>query len=63
MESAYLYDDDGSQMYCCICGDGEEVILCDISGCCRWVSLLHGMILYTLSYTLMCWVEDIADLT
>ena len=31
----YLYDEDGAQMYCCICSDGEEVMLCDTSGCCR----------------------------
>lgn len=35
IEHAYLYDDDGSQMYCTICSDGEQVILCDKVGCCR----------------------------
>ncbi|XP_047124656.1 DNA (cytosine-5)-methyltransferase 3A isoform X2 [Hydra vulgaris] len=35
METAYLYDEDGSQMYCSICSDGREIILCDVPGCYR----------------------------
>ncbi|XP_065846483.1 DNA (cytosine-5)-methyltransferase 3B-like [Oscarella lobularis] len=34
-ENYYLFDDDGTQMYCAICSDGIEVFLCDITGCSR----------------------------
>jgi hypothetical protein len=35
IQSCYLFDDDGTQMYCTICADGEQVYLCDSPGCCR----------------------------
>ena len=35
MECAYLYDEDGYQMFCAICSEGDEIILCDRPGCCR----------------------------
>eukprot|EP00794_Sanderia_malayensis_P010940 gene10940-12101_t len=35
VEGAYLFDADGSQMYCSICSDGKEVLMCDSPGCCR----------------------------
>jgi len=34
-EGSYLFDEDGSQMYCSICSDGKEVLMCDSPGCCR----------------------------
>eukprot|EP00118_Oscarella_pearsei_P013260 m.104173 g.104173 ORF g.104173 m.104173 type:complete len:655 (+) comp37201_c0_seq13:690-2654(+) len=34
-ENCYLFDDDGTQMYCAICCDGREVFLCDVMGCSR----------------------------
>ena len=47
MEGVYLYDENGQQMYCCICNDGEQIILCDRPGCSRselihWADLLYG---------------------
>ncbi|XP_065056739.1 DNA (cytosine-5)-methyltransferase 3A-like [Rhopilema esculentum] len=35
VEGSYLFDEDGSQMYCSICSDGKEVLMCDSPGCCR----------------------------
>lgn len=35
MENAYLFDDDGYQMFCTICSDGQEILLCDREGCLR----------------------------
>ncbi|KAK2570266.1 DNA (cytosine-5)-methyltransferase 3A [Acropora cervicornis] len=41
----YLYDEDGSQMYCTICGDGKEVFMCDNDGCFRsYCNLCIGML-------------------
>lgn len=45
LENLYLYDEDGSQMYCTICGDGKEVFMCDSTGCFRsYCSLCIGML-------------------
>lgn len=45
LENVYLYDEDGSQMYCTICGDGKEVFMCDKTGCFRsYCSLCIGML-------------------
>ncbi|XP_068671566.1 DNA (cytosine-5)-methyltransferase 3A-like [Montipora capricornis] len=45
LENIYLYDEDGSQMYCTICGDGKEVFMCDNTGCFRsYCSLCIGML-------------------
>lgn len=45
LENVYLYDEDGSQMYCTICGDGKEVFMCDNTGCFRsYCSLCIGML-------------------
>ncbi|XP_065883900.1 DNA (cytosine-5)-methyltransferase 3C-like isoform X3 [Dysidea avara] len=33
MECVYLFDDDGSQMYCTICCGGDEVFMCDAPNC------------------------------
>ncbi|XP_031572916.1 DNA (cytosine-5)-methyltransferase 3A-like [Actinia tenebrosa] len=35
LECSYLFDGDGYQMYCTICGDGKEVFMCDNEGCFR----------------------------
>ncbi|EDO34131.1 predicted protein, partial [Nematostella vectensis] len=39
LECTYLFDEDGYQasggMYCTICGDGQEVFMCDNEGCFR----------------------------
>ncbi|XP_066921722.1 DNA (cytosine-5)-methyltransferase 3B-like isoform X2 [Clytia hemisphaerica] len=35
LESAFLYDDSGSQMYCCICSEGDHIFMCDNIGCQR----------------------------
>ena len=35
MECAYLFDDDGTQMYCTICSGGEEVFMCDAENCAK----------------------------
>ncbi|XP_062499355.1 DNA (cytosine-5)-methyltransferase 3C-like isoform X2 [Corticium candelabrum] len=35
LENCYLFDEDGTQMYCTICSDGMEVYLCDSQGCAR----------------------------
>ena len=35
LECVYLFDEDGYQMYCTICGDGKEVFMCESSGCFR----------------------------
>ncbi|XP_077864787.1 DNA (cytosine-5)-methyltransferase 3A-like, partial [Saccoglossus kowalevskii] len=33
LETAFLYDDDGYQSFCCICGEGRELVLCSNDGC------------------------------
>jgi hypothetical protein len=33
MECAYLFDDDGTQMYCTLCSGGTEVFMCDTPNC------------------------------
>lgn len=35
LECSYLFDADGYQMYCTICGDGKEVFMCESTGCFR----------------------------
>lgn len=30
---SYRFDEDGTQMYCCICSGGVEVYLCDAESC------------------------------
>lgn len=33
MECAYLFDEDGSQMYCTVCSAGNQVFMCDTPNC------------------------------
>lgn len=35
MECVYLFDDDGTQMYCSICSAGDRVYMCDKPNCAR----------------------------
>ncbi|XP_046861377.1 DNA (cytosine-5)-methyltransferase 3A-like isoform X2 [Xenia sp. Carnegie-2017] len=35
LECVYLFDEDGYQMYCTICGDGKEVFMCESPACFR----------------------------
>lgn len=37
METSYLFDEDGSQMYCTICSAGEQVFMCDVENCSKCV--------------------------
>uniref|UniRef100_H2ZR26 DNA (cytosine-5-)-methyltransferase n=1 Tax=Ciona savignyi TaxID=51511 RepID=H2ZR26_CIOSA len=34
-ESCYLLDDSGYSCYCCVCGGGKRIFLCDDQNCCR----------------------------
>ncbi|XP_076824270.1 DNA (cytosine-5)-methyltransferase 3A-like isoform X3 [Clavelina lepadiformis] len=34
-ESLHVMDDDGYYMYCCVCGGGTKLLLCDNQNCCR----------------------------
>ncbi|XP_078482133.1 DNA (cytosine-5)-methyltransferase 3A-like [Ciona intestinalis] len=34
-ESCFLLDDSGYSCYCCVCGGGKRIFLCDNQSCCR----------------------------